>query len=309
MTSDVPACVTEAGGRDDDTRASRARGNPLRRVVLDWPLGPKLQKPLAPKFLPRCLLTFSLRKQLGQGAQNTEIRIPEISDKVLARNASSQRQVGHRITGFVHRGQYEDINLMWKVPEGVSDAQVATYVISAVTAMPALAYLDVPRPDLEHGQRNTPGANEAPILIYPGASNVVLTASPRSFNLVNKYRADAVFDYRTLAVANEITKHALTTGACSTPTKSDVNSAFLIVFTAFGKEFPYAEATGPEMPVAPAGGGTMRKFYASLPGFAGDVLQPPSTTVTRGGGLENALKGLDRLLNGYARRTKLVVEY
>ncbi|KAL5050880.1 hypothetical protein BDW71DRAFT_171806 [Aspergillus fruticulosus] len=65
---------------------------------------------------------------------------------------------------------------MWKVPEGVSDAQVATYVISAVTAMPALAYLDVPRPDLEHGQRNTPGANEAPILIYPGASNVGLFA-------------------------------------------------------------------------------------------------------------------------------------
>ncbi|KAL2827459.1 putative ToxD-like zinc binding oxidoreductase [Aspergillus pseudoustus] len=352
------------------------------------------------KSFPKRLLSFSLGRQLGQGAQVTEIPVPEINDdEVLVKvsaaalnpidckdidvispwnsltgcdyagtvtkvgnNAGSQWKIGDRIAGFVHGGQYPDIgsfaeylkvdaSLAWKVPDAVSDTDAATYGISAVTAALALTYLDVSWPDLENGRQSPPAASRSPILIYSGASNVglfaiqlakraglevVVTASPRSFDLVKRYGADAVFDYRSPAVANEITKaypnirravdcysegkstefcagvlnsgKVITLLGAGKPTRPDVEYTFLMVFTAFGKQFQMMKPLGPVFPVAPGDGELMRKFYAALPALAGDDLKPPATTVTSGG-LEGVLKGLDRLRKRDTGGTKLVVEF
>ncbi|KAL3458408.1 chaperonin 10-like protein [Aspergillus heterothallicus] len=344
---------------------------------------------LTKKSFHRRLLSFALSRQLGQGAQITNIPIPNISDdEVLVKvsavalnpidckdidvvspwnsvagcdyagtvtkvgsNAAKQWKVGDRIAGFVHGGQYRDVgsfaeylkvdgSLAWKVPEGVSDPDAATYGIAAVTAVLALTYLDVPWSDLEYGKESAP-AKDAPIRIYSGASNVglfaiqlakraglemVVTASPRSFDLVKQYGADAVFDYRSLTAAEEIKKtypsirrafdcfsegksadgKVITLLSAGKPTKPDIEYTFLMVFTVFVKEFQMLKPLGPVFPVAPAD--VLRRFYAALPGLCGEALKPPATTVTRGG-LEDVLKGLDVLRKGDARGSKLAVEF
>ncbi|KAL2810563.1 chaperonin 10-like protein [Aspergillus granulosus] len=278
----------------------------------------------------------------------------------VGKNAARNWKVGERIAGFVHGGQYPDVgsfaeylkveeSLAWKIPEGMSDAQAATYGIAAVTAVLALSYLDVPWPDIENGGQSAP-AKKAPILIYSGASNVglfaiqlakraglevIVTASPRSFDLVKRYGADAVFDYRSPTAASEITAaypnirrafdcfsegksaefcagvlnsgKVITLLSAGKPTKPDIEYTFLMVFTVFGKQFQMMAPLGPVFPVAPSNGELLRKFYARLPGLCGDALRPPATTITRGG-LDEVLKGLDRLRRGEARGTKLVVE-
>ncbi|CEL11210.1 hypothetical protein ASPCAL14313 [Aspergillus calidoustus] len=278
----------------------------------------------------------------------------------VGKNAAKQWTVGERVAGFVHGGQYKDIGsfaeyvkvdagLAWKVGEGVSDAQAATFGISAVTAVLALEYLDVPLKDIEKGS-SIPG-ERSPIFIYSGASNVglfaiqlakraglkvVATASPRSFDLVRRHGADDVFDYSSPTAVKDITKaypnirraidcfseggsaafcaNVLASGKVITlldqgkPIKPDVEYKFLMVFTAFGKQFQMLAPLGPVFPVTPADGEVLRRFYSSLPALYGDVLNPPAITVTRGG-LEAVLKGLDGLRKGEARGKKLVVEF
>jgi NADPH:quinone reductase-like Zn-dependent oxidoreductase len=278
----------------------------------------------------------------------------------VGKSAAKQWKVGERVAGFVHGGQYKDVgsfaeylkvdgSLAWKVPEGVSDAEAATFGIAAVTAVLALEYLDVPLEDIMECSK-VPG-KESTVFVYSGASNVglfaiqlakraglkvVAAASPRSFDLVKRYGADDVFEYGSPTAIEDIKKgypnirraidcfseggsaafcaNVLASGKVITlldqgkPTKSDVEYKFLMVFTAFGKEFQMLAPLGPVFPVAPADGQILARFYESLPGLLGDAIKPPAIRVTQGG-LDEVLKGLDSLRKGEARGTKLVVKF
>jgi NADPH:quinone reductase-like Zn-dependent oxidoreductase len=135
--------------------------------------------------------------------------------------AKGNWRIGDRIAGVVHGGIYPDRgsyaeylkidgDLAWKIPESVSDAEAATYGVSAATAMQALhLVLGLPWPG--DGSSTSTVGDDKVILIYSGATSaslfaiqlaklagykVVTTCSPRSNDLVKSYGADAVYDYR-----------------------------------------------------------------------------------------------------------------
>ncbi|KAF2186056.1 putative ToxD-like zinc binding oxidoreductase [Zopfia rhizophila CBS 207.26] len=145
--------------------------------------------------------------------------------------ASGTWKAGNRVAGFVQGGVSEEYgsfaeyvkaegDLVWRIPEGVSDEEASTYGVSAATAMQALnLHLDVPWVDeVDKEGKMDKGS---PIFIYAGSSTVglfaiqlakkagctiVTTASPHSFDLVKSYGADNVFDYRASNAVQEITK-------------------------------------------------------------------------------------------------------
>jgi NADPH:quinone reductase-like Zn-dependent oxidoreductase len=145
----------------------------------------------------------------------------------VGRNAPGNWEVGDRAAGWVHGGLFPDRgsfaeylkipgDLSWKVPTTVSDEEASTYGVSAVTAMLALnTRLAVPWLDRPIEQKRQDSA----ILIYAGSTaaglyaiqlaklaglQVIATASPRSFDLVRKYGADGVFDYRSPTSIDDI---------------------------------------------------------------------------------------------------------
>lgn len=148
----------------------------------------------------------------------------------IGNNAPSKWKVGDRVAGFVQGGidqvrgafaEYVKVeaDLAWKISDGVSDEDAATYGIAAATAMQALhLHLDISWDNApEVGDKIT----GAPIFIYAGSSSVglfaiqlakraglmvVTTASPHSFDLVKRYGADEVFDYHEPTAVESITK-------------------------------------------------------------------------------------------------------
>ncbi|RYP04923.1 hypothetical protein DL764_004135 [Monosporascus ibericus] len=150
----------------------------------------------------------------------------------IGKNARGDWKVGDRVAGAVHGGLYPDRgafaeylkvpgDLAWKPPVNMSDAEAATYGVSAVTGMLALnARLGIPWADEGKGAQGVSG-NGAAVLIYAGSTSaglfsiqlakaagytVVTTASPHSFDLVKKYGADKVFDYHSSAAADDVVK-------------------------------------------------------------------------------------------------------
>ncbi|GFF54239.1 protein TOXD [Aspergillus lentulus] len=278
----------------------------------------------------------------------------------VGKNSGQRWKVGDRIAGFVHGGLYPDVgsfaeylkvdgDLAWKVPETISYAEAATYGVPAATAMLALAYLGVPWTDIEKGRDLQ--ADQSPILIYSGGSNVglfaiqlakraglkvVATASPRSFDLVKRYGADAVYDYRSPASAGEISKayptitsaldcfseggsttfcaNVMKTGKVITlldqgkSNKPDIEYKFLIVYTVFGRQFSVMAPLGPSFPVAPSDRQALHQFYAGLPSLCRDGVRPPPITTIQGG-FKEIFEGLNTLRKGEGRGTKLVVEF
>ncbi|TVY62514.1 Trans-enoyl reductase ACTTS2 [Fusarium oxysporum f. sp. cubense] len=145
--------------------------------------------------------------------------------------ASRKWKVGDRVAGFVQGGVSQDRgafaeyvkaeeDLIWRIPESVSDETASTFGVSAVTAMQALhLHLDVPW--LEEVEQEGKIDKGSPVLIYAGSTTVglfaiqiakkagctvVTTASPHSFDLVKSYGADHVFDYRSSSMTEDIKK-------------------------------------------------------------------------------------------------------
>ncbi|PKX95979.1 zinc-binding alcohol dehydrogenase family protein [Aspergillus novofumigatus IBT 16806] len=278
----------------------------------------------------------------------------------VGKNSAQRWKVGDRIAGFVHGGLYPDVgsfaeylkvdgDLAWKVPDTMSYAEAATYGVPAATALLALAYLDIPWAGIEKGRDLH--TEQSSILIYSGGSNVglftiqlakraglkvVVTASPRSFDLVKRYGADAVYDYRSPTAAAEIVKaYPDITGAldcfseggstafCASvmkkgkvitlldrgkANKPDIEYKYLMVYTVFGRQFSMVAPLGPTFPAVPSDLQALRQFYAGLPNLCLDVVKPPPITTTQGG-FKEIFEGLNKIRKGESRGTKLVVEF
>lgn len=271
-----------------------------------------------------------------------------------------QWKIGDRVAGFVHGGQYPNIGsfaeylkingeLAWRMPDTVTDSEAATYGVPAVTAILALAHLDIPWEDILTGVNAQSETPEKPtVFIYSGASNVglfaiqlakraglqvVVTASPRSSDLAKHYGADSVFDYQSPTAIAEISEaYPNITGAvdcfsegnssdfCAQvlkegrvitlldqgkPKKPSIEYKFLMVFTAFDRQFSWLAPLGPVFPVVSNNREALRQLYANLDRLS---LRPPPIT-TMGGGFDGILKGLDKLRKGEVRGTKLVVDF
>ncbi|KAH7201487.1 chaperonin 10-like protein [Fusarium oxysporum] len=268
-------------------------------------------------------------------------------------------KVGDRVAGAVHGGLYPDkgafaeylkidADLAWKVPDDISDTDATTYGVSAVTAMLVLnVHHGIPFVDTKPA---TP-KNEA-IFIYAGATSaglyhiqlakaagytVVTTASPRSFQLVKKYGADAVFDYNSPSVAEDIIKEypnitkavdcfsegkstsicaavlkpsggkvvtLLPNGKSSTP---GVTYDLVMSYTAMGHAFQWLPPIGPKFEARPQDRAALVRFYESLPRIT--HLLKPIPTIELKNGFDGVLEGLDKLRAGQVAGGKQVVRF
>ncbi|KAH6644278.1 putative ToxD-like zinc binding oxidoreductase, partial [Boeremia exigua] len=240
-----------------------------------------------------------------------------------------------------------EADLIWKVPDGVSYEEAATFGIPAATAMQALhLHLDVPWPDAAGGKTSPAG----PLFVYAGSSSVglftiqmakragltvVATASPHSFDLVKKYGADRVYDYRDPLVAREIaTAYPNITRAvdCFSEGKSTqfcaeimrknggkvvtlletkisvpgVEVKPIMSFQLLGRAFAWLPPIGPAYPASSSDRDALVRFYAILPEFANAIKAPPITMID--GGFEGILDGLDRLRTKTISGSKLVIK-
>lgn len=265
--------------------------------------------------------------------------------------------VGDRVAGAVHGGLFPDkgafaeylktdADLAWKVPDGVSDTDATTYGVSAVTAVLVL-----------NGRLGLPFASTTPaapkdeaVFIYAGATSaglyhiqvakaagytVVTTASPRSFDLVKKYGADAVFDYKSPTVAADIIKEyprltkavdcfsegkstsicaevlkpsggkvvtLLPNGKSSTP---GVSYDLIMAYSGFGHAFQWLPPVGPKFEAIPEDRATLARFCEALPQLV-NILKPiPTIQLTDG--FEGVLEGLNKLRQGQVIGGKQVV--
>lgn len=278
-------------------------------------------------------------------------------------NAAKTWKVGERVAGAVHGGLYPDrgafaeylktdYDLAWKIPPEVSDADATTYGVSAVTAALAL-----------NNRHGLPWANEGPktdqaasaerpsIFIYAGSTaaglfhvqlakaaglTVVTTASPHSFDLVKKYGADSVFNYKSPKVAEEIVKEFPNISMavdCFSEGKSieicakviqnkggkvvtlldggksktlGVEYEMILAYTMYGHAFQWLPPIGPKIAASPLDRETLVHFCSILPELTKTIKPTPVTELE--GGFDAILDGLDQLRAGKVSGGKLVVK-
>lgn len=284
----------------------------------------------------------------------------------VGENARGGWKVGDRVAGCVHGGLYPDRgsfaeylkvdgDLAWKIPEGLCDEEAATYGISAVTAMLALYGRLGIRNDDDSAQSSvkqveSPAKGSA-ILIYAASTSaglfavqlasragytVVATASPHSFDLVTKYGADRVFDYRSATAIMDITtafpdiKYAMdcfsegdSSNFCAKVIGKNggkvitlldtgkskvqgVENDMILAYTLFGRPFAWLPPIGPSLPAMPQDREALVSFYRGLASNT-KHLRPPPITVT-GGGFDGILNGLQKLRQKQVSGGKIVVK-
>ncbi|KAE8379056.1 chaperonin 10-like protein [Aspergillus bertholletiae] len=244
--------------------------------------------------------------------------------------AKARWKIGDRVAGVA------DSDLVWRVPDSMTDTDATTYGISAVTAMLSLNSIRSP-------------LNEA-IFIYAGSTSaglyhiqiakaagyaVITTASPRSFNLVKRYGADGVYDYRSSTVAADVIKDYLTiskavdcfsegnsTSICAEVIKSNggrvmtllpnggsaisnVTYGLVMAYTVFGHSFAWLPPAGPRFEARPGDREALVRFYETLPRVT-HILRPIPAIELRSG-FEGIFDGLDALRAGLISGGKQVV--
>ncbi|KAJ0357251.1 hypothetical protein COL154_010294 [Colletotrichum chrysophilum] len=237
----------------------------------------------------------------------------------------------------------------------VSDEEAATYGVSAVTAVLAVnVHLGLPWPG-EPGtgpQSLAFKSTNKPIFIYAGSTSVglfaiqlsklagytvVTTASPHSYELVKRYGADHVFNYRSdtwiqevdtafpdismafdcfseggsgPAIANVIKSQGgkivtlLDQGESKVP---GVKYDMIMLSTVFGREFAWLPPIGPKFLINIEHRQALARFYAILPQIQTSLNPPPIKVVD--GGIEVLLESLDLLRQGKVSGSKLVVKF
>lgn len=276
----------------------------------------------------------------------------------VGQNASTAWKEGDRIASSVHGGLYPDrgsfaeylkvdSDLAWKIPEGVTDEAAASIGISAGTSMLSLNQeLEVPWLCGEPG-----GRTDTPVLIYAASTStgllaiqfaklagvkVVATCSPHSFDLVKKYGADDVFDYKSPNAIDTIKKahpnidralDCFSEGSSSDfcakalgpsggkvvtllpNTKTAVPNATIVpilMYTILGKPFQILAPLGPKFPAIPENRAAAVRFYAGMSDFSSKLQAPPLEEVS--GGLEGLNAGMDWLRKGKVSGKKIVAK-
>ncbi|ATY60948.1 zinc binding protein [Cordyceps militaris] len=270
--------------------------------------------------------------------------------------ATGAWKVGDRVAGWVHGGLYPDrgsfaqylkvdADLAWKVPEGVSDLAASTYGVSASTAVLGLnKHLGLPWPEAAAAPA---AAGGEPFLVYAASTGaglfavrlaklagrtVVATASPHNFDLVRRYGADAVFDYKSPTAAADIRaaypslKQAFdgisengTTEFCASvlqpggsvivllqPKAAEIDGVkvqHILAYTLFGREFHLLPPKGPKFPANAEDRAVLARFFALLPKIVGELESIPIKELA--GGLEGLGEGLTLLREGKVSGTKL----
>lgn len=276
-------------------------------------------------------------------------------------NSSKTWKVGERVAGTVHGGLYPDrgsfaeylkvdADLAWHIPAEVSDADATTYGVSAVTAVLTLNIrLGLPWPD---DVSNPPATSSEQIFIYGGSTSaglfhiqlakaagytVITTASPHSQDLVKSYGADAVFDYNSASVAQDIVKEypaiskavdcysegqsikisaevvkgkggkVMTLLPNSNPKVPGVTVEMVLAYTMLGRPFQWLPPVGPKYAANPDDRQGLVRFYSHLPQLT-KWLKPLPVTISEDG-FDGILAGLDKLRQKQVSGTKLVVKF
>ncbi|SCO03197.1 related to toxD gene [Fusarium fujikuroi] len=300
----------------------------------------------------------------GQGGRvQDDVPIPSISSneilvkvKAVALNPTDFKHldiisppnsiIGCDYAGVVHQVG-DAAKDKWKIGDRVAGA-ATTYGVSAVTAMLVL--------NIHHGlpflhtKPSTP--KDEAIFIYAGSTSaglyhiqlakaagytVVTTASPRSSQLVKQYGADAVFDYNSPSVAEDIIKDypkitkavdcfsegkstsicaavlkpsggkvvtLLPNGKSSTP---GVTYNLVMSYTAMGHAFQWLPPIGPKFEARPQDRAALVRFYETLPRVT-HILKPIPTIELKDG-FDGILEGLDKLRAGQVAGGKQVVRF
>ncbi|SCV57194.1 related to toxD gene [Fusarium fujikuroi] len=300
----------------------------------------------------------------GQGGRvQDDVPIPSISSneilvkvKAVALNPTDFKHldiisppnsiIGCDYAGVVHQVG-DAAKDKWKIGDRVAGA-ATTYGVSAVTAMLVL--------NIHHGlpflhtKPSTP--KDEAIFIYAGSTSaglyhiqlakaagytVVTTASPRSSQLVKQYGADAVFDYNSPSVAEDIIKDypkitkavdcfsegkstpicaavlnpsggkvvtLLPNGKSSTP---GVTYDLVMSYTAMGHAFQWLPPIGPKFEARPQDRAALVRFYETLPRVT-HILKPIPTIELKDG-FDGILEGLDKLRAGQVAGGKQVVRF
>nr|RBQ92247.1 hypothetical protein FVER53263_11742 [Fusarium verticillioides] len=202
----------------------------------------------------------------------------------------------------------------------ISDTDAATYGVSAVTAMLVLNVIHgIPFIDTK---RLSP--KDEAIFIYSGSTS-----------LVKQYGADAVFDYNSPSVAEDIIKEypkitkavdcfsegkstsvcadvlepnggkvvtLLPNGKSSTP---GVTYDLVMSYTAMGHAFQWLPPIGPKFEARPQDRAALVRFYETLPQIT-HILKPIPTIELKSG-FDGIFEGLDKLRAGQVAGGKLVV--
>ncbi|KAJ0344508.1 hypothetical protein KNSL1_009282 [Colletotrichum chrysophilum] len=293
------------------------------------------------------VFNLSTGKSVFKGAHVTETSKPTIND--------------HEILVKVHTvalnpSDFKHIDVISpKGSRSVSDEEAATYGVSAVTAVLAVnVHLGLPWPG-EPGtgpQSLAFKSTNKPIFIYAGSTSVglfaiqlsklagytvVTTASPHSYELVKRYGADHVFNYRSdtwiqevdtafpdismafdcfseggsgPAIANVIKSQGgkivtlLDQGESKVP---GVKYDMIMLSTVFGREFAWLPPIGPKFLINIEHRQALARFYAILPQIQTSLNPPPIKVVD--GGIEVLLESLDLLRQGKVSGSKLVVKF
>lgn len=280
----------------------------------------------------------------------------------VGEGAAGKWKVGDRVGSVVHGGMYPDEgafaeyakidhDLAWPIPDDISDADATTYGVSAMTAMFALnSRLGLPFPGSKENAKPAAG-DDSIIFIYAGATSaglfhlqaakaagytVVTTASPRSFELVKKFGADDVFDYRSPTVVKDIlakypnlTKavdcfsEGVSSSICAQVLKPKggkvvlllpngeskvpgVQFELIMLYTVMGRAFQMLAPVGPKFEASQSDREWAARYYSALPELA--RLLKPIPTVSLEPGFKGVLDGLDKLRQGKVVGGKQVVQ-
>ncbi|CCT71763.1 related to toxD gene [Fusarium fujikuroi IMI 58289] len=300
----------------------------------------------------------------GQGGRvQDDVPIPSISSneilvkvKAVALNPTDFKHldiisppnsiIGCDYAGVVHQVG-DAAKDKWKIGDRVAGA-ATTYGVSAVTAMLVLnVHYGLPFLDTK-----PMSPKDEAIFIYAGSTSaglyhiqlakaagytVVTTASPRSTQLVKQYGADAVFDYNSPSVAEDIIKDypkitkavdcfsegkstpicaavlnpsggkvvtLLPNGKSSTP---GVTYDLVMSYTAMGHAFQWLPPIGPKFEARPQDRAALVRFYETLPRVT-HILKPIPTIELKDG-FDGILEGLDKLRAGQVAGGKQVVRF